>query len=244
MLDEVEFAYGKTPVLRGVTARVLPGQMVAFVGPSGAGKSTLLNLFMRFYDPSGGAVRLDGIDVRSVRLADLRKHIALVPQDSMILPMTVAANIAYGRPSATDEEIRAAAELACADTFIEQMPDGYQTMLSEGGGNLSGGQRQRIAIARALLSQAPILILDEPTSALDPAQESMIIETLHHMRGRRTIILVTHHLRSVEEANRIYVLDAGQVIEQGNHASLVAEEGLYAQLLRQDSPEDGIPYAA
>ena len=162
-------------MLRDVSARIGPGEMVAFVGPSGTGKSTLLSLMLRFYDPTEGALRLDGIDFRQVRLADLRQHLALVGQDNVLLPVSVADNIAYGRPDATRAEIAEAAELAGAAAFVADLPEGYDTLLAEGGQNLSGGQRQRLAIARALLTEAPFLVLDEPTSALDPEHERRLV---------------------------------------------------------------------
>ena len=176
------FDPGQT-VLHGVSARIRPGEMVAFIGPSGTGKSTLLNLLMRFYDPSEGALRLDGVDYRDLRISDLRRHMALVGQDTPILPLSVAENIAYGRPGATREDIVNAARMADAVEFIAGLPMGYDTVLAEGGQNLSGGQRQRIAIARALLSRAPFLILDEPTSALDPDHELRLISTLLDLRA-------------------------------------------------------------
>src|SRR3712207_1011060 len=175
----------------GVQTCALP---ISFVGPSGTGKSTLLNLMLRFYDPTAGSVSLDGIDIRDVHVTDLRRHMALVGQDNALLPLSVADNIAYGRPDATRGEVVTAAEMADAAEFIAGLPAGYDTVLAEGGQNLSGGQRQRIAIARALLSEAPFLILDEPTSALDPQHEARLLRTLHELRGRRAVVLVTHRL--------------------------------------------------
>ena len=196
-LDDVGFGYRDGQVvLDGLSAEIRPGEFVAFIGPSGTGKSTLLALMLRFYDPTAGALRLDGVDFRDARLADVRAHMALVGQDSIILPATVRENIGYGRPGASRAEIAEAARLAGAAAFIEDLPEGFETVLAEGGQNLSGGQRQRIAIARALLSRAPFLILDEPTSALDPEHERHLVETLFALRGRRTIVLVTHRLES------------------------------------------------
>lgn len=229
-LDEVAFGYRPGQrILDGVSARIEPGQMVAFVGPSGTGKSTLLNLMLRFYDPSEGALRLDDHDFRRLCISDLRRHMALVGQESVMLPVSVAENIGYGRPDATADEIREAAEMAGAG-FVEDLPEGYDTVLTEGGQNLSGGQRQRIAIARALLTEAPFLILDEPTSALDPHHEQRLVATLRRLKGVRTIVLVTHRLESVVDCDCIFVMEGGRIIEQGTHARLVGRGGAYARM--------------
>lgn len=230
-LRGVEFAYcADCPVLCGIDATIAPGRMVAFVGPSGSGKSTLLNLLPRFYDPTAGALMLDGADLRQVRLSDVRAHIALVPQDNPVIAGSIAENIAFGRPAASEEQIRQAAELAGAARFIEQLPQGYATEVSESGQNLSGGQRQRLAIARALLTEAPILVLDEPTSGLDARHERLILDTLHRLKGQRTIILVTHNLAAVRECDGIFVLHAGCVAERGTHEQLLVRNGLYAAM--------------
>jgi ATP-binding cassette, subfamily B, bacterial len=236
VLDRVGFAFGESQtVLHDVSASIRPGEMVAFVGPSGTGKSTLLNLMLRFYDSSAGTLSLDGIDIRDVHVTDLRRHMALVGQDNAILPLSVAANIAYGRPDATREDVVTAAEMADAAEFIAGLPAGYDTVLAEGGQNLSGGQRQRIAIARALLSEAPFLILDEPTSALDPQHERRLIETLRSLKGRCTIVLVTHRLASVVDCDQIFVMEAGRVVEQGSHLELLERSSHYAQMWRAGS---------
>jgi subfamily B ATP-binding cassette protein MsbA len=228
-MENVGFRYrSDQEVLRGLSAEILPGQMVAFIGPSGTGKSTLLALMMRFYDPTSGALVLDDVDFRQVRLSDVRAHMALVGQDTLLLPSSIAANIGYGRPGATRAEIIEAAQLAGARDFIEAMPEGFDTVLTEGGQNLSGGQRQRISIARAILTNAPFLILDEPTSALDPKHEELLVQTLVGLRGLRTVILVTHRLQSVVSCDQIFVMSGGQVVERGTHPELMALNGHYA----------------
>jgi subfamily B ATP-binding cassette protein MsbA len=229
MLDQVGFAYRLGhPILHDLCATIRPGEMVAFVGPSGTGKSTLLALMLRLYDPTTGAVRLDGVDLRAARLTDIRAHMALVGQDSLMLPASIAANIAYGRPGASRTEIERAAELAGAAAFIEDLPEGYETILAEGGQNLSGGQRQRLAIARALVTRAPFLILDEPTSALDPHHERLLLKTLRSLKGGRTIVLVTHRLESVVACDQVFVMDAGRIVERGTHRELLERDGHYA----------------
>jgi subfamily B ATP-binding cassette protein MsbA len=230
-LNRVGFGYQPgQEVLSALSAVIHPGEMVAFIGPSGTGKSTLLNLILRFYDPKRGALCLDGIDFRHIRLSDLRAHFAFVAQDNLILPTTIAENISYGRFEATRAELERAAELAGAAEFIKNLPQRYETPLAEGGTNLSGGQRQRIAIARALLTQAPFLVLDEPTSALDPYHEHQLIETLRRLKGLRTIILVTHRLASVTDCDVIVVLAEGRIVEQGTHLQLLTLGGSYAAL--------------
>jgi subfamily B ATP-binding cassette protein MsbA len=231
-LAEVSFEYNcGQPVLRKINASIEPGQMVAFLGPSGTGKSTLLNLLPRFYDPTEGSVLLDGVDLRTLKLADVRKHMALVSQGSPLFPGTIAENIAYGRSDALFHEIREAAVESGAAEFIETLPEQYDTLIAEGGQNLSGGQRQRLAIARALVTKAPILILDEPTNALDLKHEQWVIETLQRLRRLRTIILVTHRLETALDCDQIFVMQEGEIVEDGTHADLLARRGLYFRML-------------
>ena len=232
---DVSFAYpGREDdaVLRDVRFRVAPGEVVAIVGPSGAGKSTLFQLALRFYDPLSGAVMLDGVDISRLDPASLRAEIALVPQDAFIFGASVADNIAYGAPGATREAVVAAARQAAADGFISALPQSYDTLLGERGATLSGGERQRIAIARAILKNAPVLLLDEATSALDAESETLVqgaLETL--MKGRSTLV-IAHRLATIVNAHRILVIEAGRLVEEGDHASLMAANGLYARLAR------------
>ena len=232
-MEHVGFEYRPgTMVVEDINVSIKPGEMVAFVGSSGVGKTTLLNLLPRFYDPTSGALKLDGHDLRKIKVKDLRKHIAVVVQENVILPTTVAENIAYGRPDATMTQIQKAAELSGAASFIDKLPEKYETQISESGQNLSGGQRQRLAIARALLTEAPVILLDEPTSALDPHHEHLITETLRNLKRYCTIILVSHRLSTVADCDRIYVMDGGKIVEQGTHDELVAKHGLYFSMAK------------
>jgi ATP-binding cassette subfamily B protein len=234
-LRNVSFAYpGREddPVLRNVSFRVAPGETVAIVGPSGAGKSTLFQLALRFYDTEGGAVTLDGADVSRLDPASLRAEIALVPQDAFIFGASVAENIAYGAPAATREAVVAAARQAAADGFISALPRGYDTLLGERGVTLSGGERQRIAIARAILKNAPVLLLDEATSALDAENETLVQGALETLMKGRTTLVIAHRLATIVNAHRILVIEAGRLVEEGDHPSLMAANGLYARLAR------------
>jgi ABC-type multidrug transport system fused ATPase/permease subunit len=234
ILEAVGFEYSaQQQILQRISVNIQPGQSVAFVGSSGAGKSTLLNLLLRFYDPTAGGVKLDDYDLRQIKLKDIRRHIALVLQDSVILPTTIAENIAYGCPAATLEQIREAARLAGANNFIESLPEQYQTALFDSGMNLSGGQRQRIGLARALLTKAPILVFDEPTSALDPEHEQIVIDTLNSLKTKHTIVLVSHHIGAVMNCDCIYVLDHGMIVEHGSHQELLRQGGIYAAMAKQ-----------
>ncbi len=232
---KVDFAYpgrAQEPVVSDITFRVAPGEVVAIVGPSGAGKSTLFQLALRFYDPTRGAVTLDGIDVAKLDPAALRAEIALVPQEPFIFGASVADNIAYGSPNATREAIAAAARQAAADGFISALPQGYDTPLGERGATISGGERQRIAIARAILKDAPVLLLDEATSALDAENETLVQHALETLMQGRTTLVIAHRLATIVNAQRILVMDAGAIVEEGTHASLLAANGLYARLAR------------
>jgi subfamily B ATP-binding cassette protein MsbA len=241
-LAGVDFAYGSgPPVLSGIDLAIAPGEVVALVGPSGAGKTTLASLIPRFYDPVAGQVTLDGHDLRRITLKSLRGAIAVVPQDPLLFGGSVRENIAYGRLDATDAEITAAARAANAANFISDLPDGYATIIGERGVKLSGGQRQRIAIARALLRNPAVLILDEATSSLDTESETLVRQALDRLMRGRTVVIIAHRLSTVERADRIVVLDAGRIVEQGTHAELLTHEGLYHRLYTQvtQPPDDG-----
>jgi subfamily B ATP-binding cassette protein MsbA len=229
--DHVTFGYDPaTPVLHAVSLDIRKGEMVALVGPSGAGKTTMLELVPRFHEPQHGTLRLDGVPLGELSRKSLRELIAVVSQDTVVLHDTVHANIAYGRPGATDAEVRAAAEAANAQEFIVNLPERYHTVLGERGTRLSGGQRQRIAIARALLRDAPILILDEATSSLDTESERLVQEAIDRLVRDRTVLVIAHRLTTVRDADRIVVLDQGRVVEIGTHAQLLALAGLYRRL--------------
>jgi ATP-binding cassette subfamily B protein len=233
--DGVSFAYPARPeadVLHGVSFKVSPGEKVAIVGPSGAGKSTIFHLILRFYDPQAGTVSFDGFRLTDADPADLRAHIALVPQDGAVFAMSVRDNIRFGRPEASDAEIERAAEAAAAVSFIRALPQGYDTPVGERGVTLSGGQRQRLAIARAILRQAPLLLLDEATSSLDAESETMVQAALTRLMAGRTTLVIAHRLATVLSCDRILVLDQGRIVDQGRHDSLVARGGLYARLAR------------
>ncbi|MEX1153461.1 ABC transporter ATP-binding protein [Parvibaculum sp.] len=243
--EDVHFYYSDgTPALNGVSIEVPKGHTAALVGPSGAGKSTILNLVPRFYDPSSGRVLIDGQDVSQVTLASLRGASSLVTQEPFLFDDTIRANIAYGSPQAGDAEIEQAARNAAAHEFILGLPKGYETRVGEAGFKLSGGQRQRIAIARAMLKNAAILLLDEATSALDTASEMQVQAALTRLMEGRTTLVIAHRLSTIKHADNIYVIDGGRVVEQGTHAALVAQGGLYAELSRSQFIEDATDGAA
>ncbi len=229
--DKVSFGYNQDQlILKDVSFQIEPGQVAAFVGPTGGGKSTIISLVARFYDPISGAVKIDGTDIRNYTMKSLRQQISFVLQETLLFHAPVWENIAYGRPEANREEIIDAAKLANAHEFIEQMSEGYDTMIGERGVTLSGGQRQRIAIARAVIRNTPILVLDEPTSGLDAASEQAVFEALDHLMEGRTSIVIAHHLATVRRANVIFVVKDNALVERGTHDELLAAGGLYAEL--------------
>jgi ATP-binding cassette subfamily B protein len=243
----VNFAYPSgrdTRTLYDVSFHIAPGETVAIVGPSGAGKSTIFQLLMRFYDPQSGAILLDRTDIRTLRVEDLRREIALVPQDPVIFGISVAENIAYGSENVSEAAMRQAAMQGAADEFIRALPDGYDTRLGERGMTLSGGQRQRLAIARAIVRDAPVLLLDEATSSLDAESEALVQAALERLMLGRTTLVIAHRLATVLKADRILVMEAGRIVEEGTHASLVAAGGLYARLARLQFETDTIADAA
>jgi len=233
--EDVHFSYGGPhgdPVLDGVSFSVARGQTFALVGPSGSGKSTTLSLLQRFYDIGSGTIRVDGIDIRHLRLHELRQRFAYVEQEPIIFAGTIEENILFGKPDTSHDEVIAAAKAALVDDFVADLPEGYQTVVGERGVMLSGGQKQRLAIARAILKNAPILLLDEATSALDAQSEHLVQRALEHLMEGRTTLVIAHRLATIRDANTILVLDAGRIIDQGTHEQLVAKGGRYAELAK------------
>jgi ATP-binding cassette subfamily B protein/subfamily B ATP-binding cassette protein MsbA len=234
--EHVEFGYIEgIPVLKDISFDVRPGHVLAIVGPTGAGKTTLVSLLIRFFDPWAGKVLIDGVDIRDLRLHSLRKQVAMVMQEPFILPLTVAENIAYGKPEATEEEIVNAAIAANAHDFIQRLPNGYQSVIGERGATLSGGEKQRLSLARAFVVDAPILVLDEPTSAVDARTERLLLDALERLMVDRTTIVIAHRLSTIQAADQILVLDQGTIVERGAHEELLSSEGLYAGLYRQQA---------
>jgi ATP-binding cassette subfamily B protein len=242
----ISFNYPSRPgqsALRDFSLQIAPGETVALVGPSGAGKSTVFQLLLRFYQPGSGRILLDGIDSAGVLPEDIRRCIGIVPQDTVLFADNVMENIRYGRPEASDEEVRMAAQAAAADEFIERLPQGYLTFVGERGVRLSGGQQQRLAIARAILKAPPILLLDEATSSLDAESEQLVQQALEHLMRDRTTLVIAHRLATVLKADRIVVMENGRIVAQGSHAELLRQGGLYArlaalQLQQQVLPQD------
>jgi len=228
--DDVSFAYDKKPVLTNIKLQVQPGRMVALVGSSGAGKTTVTNLLLRFYDPTQGAIRIGGVDLREAALRDIRSQIAVVTQEVILFNDTIRQNIAYGRSNATFAEIETAAKHAFAHDFIMAKPKGYDSVVGEKGTNLSGGERQRIAIARAILKNAPILVLDEATSSLDNESERMVQAALDELMKGRTTICIAHRLSTIQHADVILVMEQGKIVESGKHAELLTRGGHYQKL--------------
>jgi subfamily B ATP-binding cassette protein MsbA len=229
--SNVSFGYNtERPVLSDVNFTIKAGQFIGVVGPTGAGKSTIVSLIPRFYDPLSGSIKIDGIDIRDMKLSCLRDQIGYVLQDTVLFRGTVAENIAFGKPGASEDEIIAAANLANAHEFIVQMPGGYRAMVGERGATLSGGQRQRIGIARVMIRNSPILLLDEPTAALDTESERLVIDALERLMKGKTVIAIAHRLSTIRDADQIMVISGGAVAEMGSHDQLMAANGIYAAL--------------
>jgi ATP-binding cassette subfamily B protein len=246
VFDHVDFHYEKArPILHDVSFRVAPGDTVAIVGSSGAGKSTVSRILFRFYDPWSGCILIDGQDIKEVTQESLRRHIGIVPQDSVLFNDTIGYNIAYGRDGATHDDIVRGARGAAILPFIEGLPYGFDTEVGERGLKLSGGEKQRVAIARTLVKDPPILVLDEATSALDSRTEQDILATLHRVSEHRTSISIAHRLSTIADADEILVLDHGRLAEQGSHAALLKRGGLYAEMWnRQQAESEALSEAA
>jgi ABC-type multidrug transport system fused ATPase/permease subunit len=234
---DVAFSYGREPVLDDVSFHADPGEMIAMVGHTGAGKTTIASLLSRFYDPVDGAILLDGYDLRELSFKTLRNSIGLVLQDNFLFSGTIADNIRYARPSASDEDVEAAARVANADEFIQRLPQGYETQVMERAANLSLGQRQLIAIARAVLADPRVLILDEATSNIDSQTELLVQKALHKLLAGRTSLVIAHRLSTIRAADEVLVLDAGRIVERGSHNELLRKRGHYFELYQQQFAE-------
>jgi ABC-type multidrug transport system fused ATPase/permease subunit len=235
---DLSFSYqGRRETLSDLSFEARPGERVAIVGHTGAGKSTLMSLLIRFYDPASGAIEIDDVDLRDLKISSLREQISVVLQEPLLFSGTIADNIRYGRLEASDEDIVRAAQAANAHDFIEGLPDGYGTVLGERGAQLSGGERQRICVARAFLKDAPVLILDEPTSSIDSKTEGVILDALDDLMVGRTSFMIAHRLSTVRHADQILVLEAGRIVERGHHDDLVDRGGVYSQLHRAQNKE-------
>ena len=242
VFEDVSFSYaGNRPAIQKVSFDIAAGQMVALVGATGAGKSTTASLLLRMHDPDAGAVRIDGIDIRDLKLDSLRRNIGIVFQESALLHRSIAENIRIGRPDASDEELTQAARAAEAHDFIMSQARGYETIVGERGSTLSGGERQRVSIARALLKDPPILILDEATSALDSVTEASVQRALSVLMKERTTLVIAHRLSTIRKADLILVFDQGRIVERGTHAGLIARDGFYARLVRSQTEAGNAP---
>jgi ATP-binding cassette subfamily B protein len=242
VFDDVVFGYRPDrTILRGVSFTVKPGESLAIVGPTGAGKSTINRLLFRFYDVTGGAIRIDGRDIRDITQDSLRAAIGVVPQDTVLFNDTIRYNIAYGRPGASEAEVEEAARLAQVHDFVQRLPDGYDTRVGERGLKLSGGEKQRVAIARTILKNPRILVLDEATSALDTRTEQEIQLALKRLSRDRTTLTIAHRLSTVVDADQIIVLDQGEVVEHGTHQSLLAQDGIYARMWALQAEQQDMP---